>query len=275
MAEEVKKVTAEQVDAAVKRINDLKNARLDFSSKSEEIEIRQKDLTNAETIYGVASKEYANAKSLLDITFNELEEARAKVENLKFKKSELKDVLDEVAELFSEAFRKDQELEFHIELATDYKDKDGNVVKKADGKKVFKQLLEYLYHNVSFTAKSAASLIVLVRNMEENKAWVNSKEFDNVIVLRSASVLSLQNFIMNDLTGKGFYEARTFLECWAQCGQSLSEAIREFNKQNVTTRELSAKLNLIEAEFNVSEDDLPQDEQCISIEEEVAPEVAE
>ena len=137
MSEEVKKVTAEQIDEAVKRINDLKNARLDFSSKSEEIEIRQKDLTNAETVYGVSSKEYANAKSLLDITFNELEEARAKVENLKFKKSELKDVLDEVAELFGEAFRKDQELEFHIELATDYKDKDGNVIKKAEGKKVF------------------------------------------------------------------------------------------------------------------------------------------
>jgi hypothetical protein len=111
--------------------------------------------------------------------------------------------------------------------------------------------------------------------MEENKAWVQSKEFDNVIILRSASVLSLWRCIMEDFNGKGFYEARTFLECWANCGQSISDAVRQIQKDNAVTRQIGADLNSVEEEFNRSENDLPKDEEKISTQEEVAPEVTE
>ena len=275
MEEEVKVVvTDEQVTATVKRVEELNKFRTEVTSLKEELLAHQKDLANAETVFGVGSKEYELQKGHVDNTTSRIEEAEKKVAELSFKKSELKPVLDELAKRFEEAYKNDTNKEYHIEVAPRPENED-EPVDGAKGKKVFKQLLEYLNHNVNFTAKSAVNLLVLVRNMEENKAWVNSNDFDNVIILRSASVLSLWRCIMEDFTGKGFYEARTFLECWANCGQSISEAVREIQKDNASTRQLGTDLNSVEEEFDRSENDLPEEEQQVSTQEEVAPEVSE
>jgi len=275
MAEEVKVVvTDEQIADAVKRVEELQKTRTELESIKEELIGHQKDLKNAETVFGVGSKEYELQKGHVDSTNARIEETEKKIAELSYKQSELKPILDELAKKFEEAYRNDTIKEYHIEVAPK-PEKEGEPINPAKGKKVFKQLLEYLYHNVSFTAKSAVNLMVLVRNMEENKAWVNSKEFDNVIILRSASVLSLWRCIMEDFNGKGFYEARTFLECWANCGQSVSNAVRQIQKDNATTRQLGADLNAVEEEFNRSENDIPEDEIKPSTQEEVAPEVDE
>jgi hypothetical protein len=276
MSEEVKNVvTEEQVTATVKRVEELKKVRAEIVSLKEELLAHQKDFANAEKVFGVGSNEYELQKGHVEGTQSRIDEAQKKVEELSFKKSELKPVLDELTKRFDEAYRKDSVKEYHIEMAPKPDEKKGEKVDGTKGKKVFKQLLEYLNHNVSFTAKTAVNLLVLVRNMEENKAWVNAKEFDNVIILRSASVLSLQRFIMEDFNGKGFFEARTFLECWANCGQSISEAVRLIQKDNAATRQLATTLNSVDEEYEISEDDLPHDEQQISTQEEVAPEVNE
>lgn len=275
MAEEVKNVVTDvQVTEAVKRVEELQKVRAEVASLKDELIAHQKDLVNAEKVFGVGSSEYELQKGHVDGTTTRIEEAEKKEAELSFKKSELKPVLDELAKRFEEAYKNDTVKEYHIEMAPKPEKKD-EPVDGSKGKKVFKQLLEYLNHNVNFTAKSAVNLLVLVRNMEENKAWVNSKDFDNVIILRSASVLSLWRCIMEDFNGKGFFEARTFLECWANCGQSISDAVRQIQKDNATTRQIGTDLNNVEEEFNRSEDDLPQDEQQISTQEEVAPEVSE
>ncbi len=275
MAEEVKNViTDEQVKSTVDRVSELQKARTEINNLKEELLAHQKDLVNAEKVFGVGSSEYELQKGHVDSTQERLDEVEKKVVELSFKQSELKPVLDELTRRFEEAYKNDTIKEYHIEMAPK-PEKEGEKVDGTKGKKVFKQLLEYLNHNVSFTAKTAVNLLVLVRNMEENKAWVNDKEFDNVIILRSASVLSLQKFIMEDFNGKGFFEARTFLECWANCGQSISEAVRLIQKDNAATRQLASTLNSVDEEYEISEDDLPQDEQQISTQEEVAPEVNE
>ena len=275
MAEEVKNViTDEQVKSTVDRVSELQKARTEINNLKEELLAHQKDLANAEKVFGVGSNEYVLQKGHVDGTQERLDETEKKVAELSFKKSELKPVLDELARRFEEAYKNDTVKEYHIEMAPK-PEKEDEPVDGSKGKKVFKQLLEYLNHNVSFTAKTAVNLMVLVRNMEENKSWVNSKEFDNVIILRSASVLSLWRCIMEDFNGKGFFEARTFLECWANCGQSISDAVRQIQKDNASTRQLGTDLNNVEEEFNLSEDDLPQYEGKVSTQEEVAPEVAE
>lgn len=275
MVEEVKNViTDEQVKSTVDRVSELQKARTEINNLKEELLAHQKDLANAEKVFGVGSNEYVLQKGHVDGTQERLDETEKKVVELSFKKSELKPVLDELARRFEEAYKNDTVKEYHIEMAPK-PEKEDEPVDGSKGKKVFKQLLEYLNHNVSFTAKTAVNLMVLVRNMEENKSWVNSKEFDNVIILRSASVLSLWRCIMEDFNGKGFFEARTFLECWANCGQSISDAVRQIQKDNASTRQLGTDLNNVEEEFNLSEDDLPQDEGKVSTQEEVAPEVAE
>lgn len=274
MAEEIKKITEEQIAEAVKRVEELQKNRTEIASLKDELLAHQKDLVNAETVFGANSKEYALQKGHVDSTTERIEEAEKKVAELSYKQSELKPILDALAKKFEDAYRNDTVKEYHIEMAPK-PEKEDEPIDSTKGKKVFKQLLEYLNHNVNFTAKSAVNLMVLVRNMEENKAWVQSKEFDNVIILRSASVLSLWRCIMEDFNGKGFYEARTFLECWANCGQSISDAVRQIQKDNVVTRQIGADLNSVEEEFNRSENDLPKDEEKISTQEEVAPEVTE
>lgn len=275
MAEEVKNViTDEQVKSTVDRVSELQKARTEINNLKEELLAHQKDLVNAEKVFGVGSSEYELQKGHVDDTQERLDEVEKKVAELSFKQSELKPVLDELTRRFEEAYKNDTIKEYHIEMAPK-PEKEDEPVDGSKGKKVFKQLLDYLNHNVSFTAKTAVNLMVLVRNMEENKSWVNSKEFDNVIILRSASVLSLWRCIMEDFNGKGFFEARTFLECWANCGQSISDAVRQIQKDNASTRQLGTDLNNVEEEFNRSEDDLPKDEEVLTTKEEVAPEVAE
>ena len=274
MAEELKVVTDEQIAEAVKRVEELRKLRSNLQTYGDELVEHQKDLANAETVFGTTSKEYALQKGHVDNTTNLIEETKKNIEELVYKRSELKPVLDALTKKFEEAYRNDTLKEYHIEMAPK-PEKEGEPVDAAKGKKVFKQLLEYLYHNISFDAKTAVNLLVLVRNMEENKAWVNSKEFDNVIILRSASVLSLQRFIMEDFKGKGFYEAKPFLECWANCGANIAEACRQIQKDNAATRQLATNLNLMEEEFDLSVNDLPEDEAQMSTQEEVAPDVSE
>ena len=264
MSENVKNVTKKQITVMVDKVKDLQNVRKELLSYKDELVSREKDAKDLETIYGKESNEYKNSFELVNYTKNKIDEISKKIESLSFKKSELKPVLDELTKQFEDAFKTETTKEYHIKMSA----------KKGDGKKVFKQLLEYLNHNVSFTAKTAANLMMLVKNMEENKPWVNSKDFDDVIVLRSSSVLGLWRFIMEDMTGKGFFEARTFLECWVNCGQEISNAIRKIQKDNEVSREVGANLDLIENEFNMSEDDLPTDT-ALTTQEEVDPEVAE
>lgn len=274
MAEELKVVTDEQIAEAVKRVEELKKLRLDLNKYQDELVEHQKDLTNAETVFGTSSKEYSLQKGHVDNTNNLIEETQKKIEELTYKRSELKPILDGLTKKFEEAYKNDTSKEYHIEMAPK-PEKEDEPIKPNEGRKVFKQLLEYLNHNVSFTAKTAVNLMVLVRNMEENKAWVNSQQFDNVIILRSASVLSLWRAIMEDFNGKGFFEARKFLECWANCGQSVSDAVRQIQKDNATTRQIGTDLNAVEDEFNLSENDIPEEEAQVSTKEEVAPDVEE
>jgi hypothetical protein len=76
------------------------------------------------------------------------------------------------------------------------------------------------------------------------------------------------------MSGKGYNTAKDFLTMWANCGQALTNAVREVHKIHESTRELSTKLNLIEDEFDKSFDDLPhEDNEVVTTKEEVAPEV--
>ena len=273
MAEEVKNViTDEQIAEAVKRVEELKRTRGEIKSLQEELVAHQTDLDNAIKVFGPDSAESEVQRGHVTGTQDRIAEAQKKVAELTYKQSELKPILDALAKKFEDAYKADTSKEYHIELVPT---KDGETPNPSEGKKVFKKLLDYLNNNVAFNAKNAVNLLILVRNMEENKAWTNSKEFDNVIILRSASVLSLWRFITEEFVGHGYFEAKPFLEVWANCGQTINDAVRQIQKDNAATRQIGTDLNNIEEEFNCSENDLPEEEKKLTIQEEVDPEIAE
>ena len=256
------------VDETVKRIKELAQARLDVESKENELKVHERDLESIVNVLGVDSKDYLVKKNLIDITVDSIKKLESDVERLSYKKSELKPVLDAVAEEFQNALKAEQETEYEIKLG-DF-DERGYPM----GRKAFAQLKTYLNERVEWTAKTAAQLMVLVSNMNENDEHVKSKSFDNVIKLRSSNVLVLYHSILENMSGKGFNTAKDFLTMWANCGQALTNAVRDVHKSHESTRELGTKLNLIEDEFDKSFDDLePTDECVITTKDEVAPEV--
>ena len=255
------------VDETVKRIKELAQARLDVENKKNEINVHERDLSSIANVLGVDSKDYLVKKNLIDLTADALKESESNVERLSFKKSELKPVLDAVAEEFQNTLKAEQETEYEIRLGEN--DERGFPM----GRRAFAQLMTYLNERVEWTAKTAAQLMVLVANMKENEAHVKSKAFDNVIKLRSSNVLVLYHSILENMSGKGYNTAKDFLTLWANSGQAITNAVREVHKVHESTRELGTKLNLIEDEFDKSFDDLPFDENSVtSTKDEVAPE---
>ena len=257
--------TINLVEETVKRIKELAQARLELESKKNELGVHERDLESIANVLGVDSKDYLVKKNLIDITIDSIKEYESNVEKLSYKKSELKPVLDAVTEEFQNALMSEQETEYEIRLGEN--DEKGYPT----GRKSYNQLMTYLNERVEWTAKTAAQLMVLVSNMKENAAHVKSKDFDNVIKLRSSNVLVLYHSILENMSGNGFNTAKDFLTVWANCGQSITNAVREVHKAHESTRELGTKLNLIEDEFNKSFDDLPQ-EDVMTTKEEVAPE---
>lgn len=255
------------VEETVKRINELAQARIDVENKKNELDVHVKDLESIANVLGIDSKDYLVKKNLIDIATDAIKQCENNVEKLSFKKSELKPILDTVAEEFQKSLMAEQETEYEITLGEN--DDKGYPV----GRKSYNQLMTYLNERVEWTAKTAAQLMVLVSNMKENATHVKSKDFNNVIKLRSSNVLVLYHSILENMTGNGYYTAKDFLTMWANCGQSLTNAVREVHKAHESTRELGTKLNLIEDEFDKSFDDLPHnDGEQLSTKEEVAPE---
>jgi hypothetical protein len=255
------------VEETVKRIKELAQARLDVESKKNELGVHERDLESIANVLGVDSKDYLVKKNLIDLTTDAIKQSESNVERLSFKKSELKPVLDAVAEEFQNALKAEQETEYEIRLG------ENDVRGYPMGRRAFSQLMTYLNERVVWTAKTVAQIMVLVTNMRENEAHVKSKNFDNIIKLRSSNVLVLYHSIMEDMSGKGYNTAKDFLTTWANCGPSITNAVREIHKSHESTRALGTKLNLIEDEFDKSFDDLPFDEESVvSTKDEVAPE---
>ena len=268
------------VQNVLDRIKELNDARENVAKLENELNVHEKDLKAIETVKGANSDEYLVKKELIETTRKELNESENKVKELSFKRSELKPVFEEVAKKFEDELRAEQEREFHVEVGPNVYVKVGegdeeheeiNPVYQKAGVKAFKHLLDYLYKDVKWTAKTAPGLLVLVRNMEENKEWVRSKDFDNVIKLRSSNVLVLWKSILEEMEGKGFYEAKTFLEVWANCGKGISQSVNEIRKYHESVRLLGTNLNTIEDEYLKSENDIEETE--MTTQEEVAPEV--
>ena len=260
--------TINLVEETVKRIQELAQARLDVENKKNELNVHERDLESIVNVFGVESNQYLVKKNLIDMTSDAIKQSEEKVEKLSFKKSELKPVLDTVAEEFQKALMTEQETEYEIKIGEN--DERGYPM----GKRAFTQIMNYLNDRVEWTPKTAAQLMVLVSNMKENEQHVKSKNFDNVIKLRSSNVLVLYHSILENTSGKGYNTAKDFLTLWANCGQEITNAVREVHKAHESTRELGSKLNLIEDEFDKSFDDLPhEDNEVITTKEEVAPEV--
>jgi len=108
-------------------------------------------------------------------------------------------------------------------------------------KKVFDKLLKFLEKDSEWTHTTAAGLIMLYHNMREEKIKTTDKDWNNMVALRAANVSILWQ-MMTRMTGKGFYEARDFVELMAAIGEPVSKAVQRVHADNQEIRDNHAEL---------------------------------
>jgi hypothetical protein len=136
------------------------------------------------------------------------------------KKSELLNRQLELHELNEKLIKEMQEREYTIDLKS---------------KKIFDNLLKFLEKDAPWGHTTATGLIMLFHNLREQKEFTKVKEWDGNINLRSANITILWSMVTK-MTGSGFYEAKSFVELMAVCGQSLSSAVQQAHVDNSTLR---------------------------------------
>lgn len=252
---EVEKITKEQIEEVSNRIETLNQKRRELEAKQSEFDVHLKDLESIKTLYGESSKQFEAKKGVVEIADSEMKKLEDEIASLSFKQSELKPYLDAATELFDNERTTQVSREYHIDIVNS---------------RTFNQLLDFCNHSMVWTSKTAPALMTLTKNLEENRGFVRSKDFDGVIMLRSGNVLALQDFMLNKIEGKGWNTAKEFLSCWANCGKNIGETVRQIQKEYETAREYAKYLQNIDNEFSQSENDIPEE---MTTKEEVSAEL--
>jgi hypothetical protein len=108
-------------------------------------------------------------------------------------------------------------------------------------KKIFDKLLKFLEKDSEWTHTTAAGLIMLYHNLREEKPKTTEKDWNCQVALRAANVSILWQ-MMTRMTGKGFYEARDFVELMAAIGEPVSKAVQRVHADNQEIRDNHAEL---------------------------------
>jgi hypothetical protein len=112
-------------------------------------------------------------------------------------------------------------------------------------KKIYDGLVKFLEKDAPWGHTTATGLIMLYHNLREQKDFTRDKDWDGKIMLRAANVTIMWSMVTK-MTGKGFFEARDFVELMAVCGESLSQAVQAAHTDNAQLRETHHKLSMID-----------------------------
>jgi hypothetical protein len=173
------------------------------------------------------------------------------------KKSELIAEQKELFELNETLIKEMQEREYSIDMKS---------------KKIFDSLLKFLEKDAPWGHTTATGLIMLYHNLREQKEFTKVQEWDGTINLRSANVTILWSMVTK-MTGKGFYEAKAFVELMAVCGESLSKAVQEAHNDNTKLRQNHHRLSIIDDQLASGDfiNDMETEEPVTSLATEVDP----
>lgn len=129
-------------------------------------------------------------------------------------------------------------------------------------RKVYNRLVKFLEKDAQWGHTTAAGLIMLYNNLRQNQSLVKAENWDGNVSLRAANVGILWQMLMK-MTGKGFFEARDFVELMAHIGESISKAYEKVNEDNFDLRESHTELAKLDQLIDEGqyEDDM-QTEDC-------------
>ena len=115
--------------------------------------------------------------------------------------------------------------------------------------KLYKQLMKFLEKDAEWGHTTATGLVMLYSNLKENSKEVQNKDWKGVVKLRGTSITILWTMVTS-MKGKGFFEARGFIELMAAFGQDLSTVVQKVHEDNQALRDNHVKLSELDTEVN-------------------------
>ena len=115
--------------------------------------------------------------------------------------------------------------------------------------RLYKQLMKFLEKDADWGHTTATGLIMLYSNLRENSKAVQDKEWDGIVKLRGTSITILWTMVTS-MKGRGFFEARNFIELMAAFGQDLSQVVQKVHIDNQELRDNHVKLSELDNEVN-------------------------
>lgn len=139
---------------------------------------------------------------------------------------------------------------------------------KVGTKSSFDRLMKYIEHDAEFDHSTATGIALLFSNLKQQKPFTRDAEWNGSILLKTSSCLVLWKSLMS-FKGKGFYEAKSFLETIQLIGPELSKAVNIIDEKNVALRGLHSRLNEIDniLDSGEFENDLTEEEEKALLEE--------
>ena len=115
--------------------------------------------------------------------------------------------------------------------------------------KLYKQLMKFLEKDAEWGHTTATGLVMLYSNLKENSKEVQTKDWNGIVKLRGTSITILWSMVTS-MKGKGFFEARNFIELMAAFGQDLSQVVQKVHEDNQGLRDNHVKLSELDTEVN-------------------------
>ena len=109
--------------------------------------------------------------------------------------------------------------------------------------------MKFLEKDADWGHTTATGLVMLYSNLRENSKAVQTKEWDGIVKLRGTSITILWTMVTS-MKGRGFFEARNFIELMAAFGQDLSQVVQKVHIDNQELRDNHVKLSELDNEVN-------------------------
>ena len=167
----------------------------------------------------------------------------------------------------SERPKKSDLIREQIELEKQYESESVQMLEdtysvKIGSKVNFDRLIKMVEHEFEFDYHTATGLALLYSNLKQQKPFTREDDWNGSILLKTSSCLMMWKFI-STYKGKGFFEAKAFLEMIQLIGPEVSKACNTINDKQANVRGLHLRLDEIDniLDSGKFENDLTEEEE--------------
>lgn len=166
--------------------------------------------------------------------------------------------LDEVIEETPQPLPKKSELlQEQIDLEKQYDSGSAALIEETHSVKfgtkgAYDKMVKYIEKDAEFDHSSATGLVLLYSDIKQQKPFTRETDWNGDIMLKTSSCLVLWKTMMT-IKGKGFFEARAFLEAIQLLGPDLSKIVNNINDKQAALRGLHNRLNEIYNQLDAGE----------------------